>query len=106
MSVHDEATRWAVGAIFSVAGFLAGMLLASFRIGRLVGVVENATKRLEDALVELKALRDRMAHLSVIEATLGQVEEFQMRMASDIRDLVKRVGRLEGRSGSWSDKDG
>jgi len=103
--MHDEATRWAVGVLFSVVGFIAGMLLASFRIGRLVGVVENATKRLEDALVELKALRDRMAHLNVIESTLAQVEEFQARMSSDIRDLVKRVGRLEGRSGTWSNKD-
>lgn len=108
--MSDDAVRWLVGSLASAIVVLVGavvtLLVASFRIGRAYGALDAATKKLEEALHELRVMRDRMGRIDVFERTVAQLENAVSRTVSDIRDLLTRVSRIEGRqqSGSWEDE--
>ena len=103
--MSDDTLRWVVGLVGGAVGSSLTLLVASFRIGKAYGALENATKRLEEALVELKALRERMARVDLLEASHTQMKEYVARMSSDIRDLMAFRHRIEGRQ-SRGDTDG
>lgn len=103
--MSDDTLKWIVGLVGGAVGSSLTLLVASFRIGKAYGALENATKRLEEALVELKALRERIARVDIVERTIAQLENVTARMSSDIRDLMAFRHRIEGRQSRGDDDE-
>lgn len=97
---HDDV-KWLIGALFTLA---ATVLAATFRLGSFFGAIDSAKKELTEAVVEMRAMRDKLSELGLMKQAIEQLEKVVGKNTSDIRDLLAFKHRLEGRR-SRSDDD-
>jgi hypothetical protein len=99
----EDLTRWLIGFACTLLGGVVGLLVASFRVGQVVGAIDSAKKELQECIVEMRAMRERLAALVILERAVEQLKDIVARHSSDIRELLAFKHRSEGRSGSWGD---
>jgi len=107
--VTPELLKWAVGAVFTVAGAIftaVGFLLVkAYGLGKASEKVDHAIKEIGESKALIARAVERLETVAVHETRLGTLEQVYRKIHSDIRELLKATTKLETREEMRSGHD-
>lgn len=104
-----EILKWAIGAVFTVAGAVmsatAFLIVKSYQLGKKEAKFEQVSKEIAESKVLISEAVKKLEAIPLHDQRIGQLETLYRKTHSDIRELLKHAARQEGREEMRSGHD-